>query len=469
MKRLCIFVAMLMPLVLAAQARQLTKAESKMKMEALSKLDQRYGISNYLDSYDMAIVLDRNEHYGVVTLDGSVVIPFEYECISYESSVDMFIILDTNGFIGCADRKGRIVIEPQYLNEYYLMEINYFTQGLMCCLDTNNKYGIVDTAGRVVVPFIYEGNLSVADYEKEMMYLHNYPEDEDYLLRFNGDTVVGPYSSLSVHPNGLVDVKINDKYGYIDITGRVVIPCEYDNYFYFEYGMATVVKDGKVGIIDSTGCELVPIAEDRYGGGYVDILTPRLISHCMGGNCGVLDLAGNIIIPHEYDYCHSILDDKIVMKDYNGRLYIFDTAGRLLETYDTDPEYEEFGITYGGKVVIKDGLWGFVNDNWEVVIPLRYKVLEQLDIACFRTVLEDGRSALLDSTGSVIATGPYERIMSFCDGIYSVTSYDNTDADQEATPNLHGFIDIYGNTTFSKRELRRMNKWMKTNINNNSK
>lgn len=58
----------------------------------------------------------------------------------------------------------------------------------------------------------------------------------------------------------------DSKWGFIDKTGEVVIPLEYDyvNYSYYRFcnGFARVYKNGKHGYIDKTGGIVVPIEYD---------------------------------------------------------------------------------------------------------------------------------------------------------------------------------------------------------------
>ena len=66
------------------------------------------------------------------------------------------------------------------------------------------------------------------------------------------------YAAVYGFQNGLAIVEKHGKYGYIDTTGKLAIPCQYDKAWYFHNGMAIITKDGKYGFIDTTGKEVVP-------------------------------------------------------------------------------------------------------------------------------------------------------------------------------------------------------------------
>lgn len=69
-------------------------------------------------------------------------------------------------------------------------------------------------------------------------------------------------------------MKKDDKYGFIDMTGELVIPCEWDDAYSFSEGLSSVEKDGKYGFIDTTGNVVIPCEyEDvAYSDGYIALI-----------------------------------------------------------------------------------------------------------------------------------------------------------------------------------------------------
>ena len=58
----------------------------------------------------------------------------------------------------------------------------------------------------------------------------------------------------TIFSEGLVGVKDeHNKWGYIDTTGKLVIPCQWENASDFRNGIASVWKRGKCFHIDKTG------------------------------------------------------------------------------------------------------------------------------------------------------------------------------------------------------------------------
>lgn len=52
---------------------------------------------------------------------------------------------------------------------------------------------------------------------------------------------------------GLVEVRIDDKYGYINVKNEIIIELEFDNVFVFFNGIVEVWVDDKKGYIDKIG------------------------------------------------------------------------------------------------------------------------------------------------------------------------------------------------------------------------
>ncbi len=79
---------------------------------------------------------------------------------------------------------------------------------------------------------------------------------------------VAGYTRVSCLSEGLAWVQKDGKWGYINKTGKVVIPLQYDDAYSFYEGLAVVKKDGKYGFINKTGNIIVPLQYDDVGAFY---------------------------------------------------------------------------------------------------------------------------------------------------------------------------------------------------------
>lgn len=72
------------------------------------------------------------------------------------------------------------------------------------------------------------------------------------------------YNTGEFH-EGLAPFMTTKAVGFIDWTGKVVIPAEYETVWNFSEGFARVAKNDKIGYIDRTGKEITPLQYSAAG------------------------------------------------------------------------------------------------------------------------------------------------------------------------------------------------------------
>lgn len=163
-------------------------------------------------------------------------------------------------------------------------------------------------------------------------------------------------------------IEENDKFGFKDENGEVVIPCIYDSVFYsWDNGFRKVKIDEKVGFIDCTGKVIVPIEYDS-----VYYLSDRNFFIIEQGGwrdkkIGVMSTDGKVTVPLEYNKEESYwLDNKcLLIKDGGSCLVGNDGVVERILPYDC---CEPFDDITGLALVRRDGKWGYVNKNLEEVV-----------------------------------------------------------------------------------------------------
>jgi len=136
-------------------------------------------------------------------------------------------------------------------------------------------------------------------------------------------------------------VRKNGKCGFIDKTGQLIIPCEYDDFTNsnFKHGVIGIQKNGKWGCIDKNNKILIPF---EYDGMYHPMY---ILSKCVAlaeknGKKGLLDVMSNkVILNFEYDQITNF-DDPITHKfeaengliriSKNGLYGVADLRGNIL-------------------------------------------------------------------------------------------------------------------------------------------
>lgn len=92
--------------------------------------------------------------------------------------------------------------------------------------------------------------------------------------------------------------------GFLDKTGKLVIPAVYDSKMPFSEGLAAVELNNKWGFIDKTGQLVIEAKYDDFpkilGGGYY--FTEGLCRVLLNGKFGFIDNKGDLVIPPKYDW-----------------------------------------------------------------------------------------------------------------------------------------------------------------------
>ena len=136
------------------------------------------------------------------------------------------------------------------------------------------------------------------------------------------------YNDIYNFYEGFAGVELNGKYGFIDKTGREVIPCKYDYVWDFEEGLAGVELNGSWGVIDKTGREICPCKYDDVGDfneGFARVI--------LNNKYGFIDKSGREVIPCKYDYSLGF-SEGLAQVELNGKQGYIDKSGKW---YDEKP------------------------------------------------------------------------------------------------------------------------------------
>lgn len=192
----------------------------------------------------------------------------------------------------------------------------------MCCVTNgwNGKYGFINSKGEIAVPFEF-------------------------------DKPCGPYS------DGMATYRDStEQYGYIDRSGNVVIPAQYQWATNFSDGLAYVSNGDMAGVIDKTG-KLIINTFDKYylSSGFVKGFA-LVDAGIDGESMGIVNKKGEIVVPMEYSI-HNLCDDVYVSCSNDNQKYgVFSYNGKQLVPF----EFDELSDFNSGLALAKLGERSFV-------------------------------------------------------------------------------------------------------------
>ena len=232
---------------------------------------------------------------------------------------------------GYLDRKGRWAIQPQF--DY----ANAFSDTGFARVEIDGKYGYIDKKGTLVIPAEYEIATDFTEDGRAVVGVRNDSGDLKYgYIDEEGTMVIAPIydDAYPFASNGRAMVKMGVRYGYINETGYLVIQPQYaEAHDYGENGIAYVlpyVENAPWCYIDAEGNEVDP--KDYQDTGDKNKLTRSWEN----GKYGYTTGTGEIAIAAVYNYATHFYDDGYAIVKKDGKTYIMDTTGGLVETVPCD-------------------------------------------------------------------------------------------------------------------------------------
>lgn len=237
--------------------------------------------------------------YGFIDETGRVVIPPVFRRVDdFRDGRAMFE--NEPGKRGYIDKTGKVVIEPVYRLTWG------FSEGLAAaCLENNvddSKCGYIDRDGRVVHPFTLYAAMHFSDGLALIGIDGERTAYVDKSMRVVFRMKEGEYGGQFSEGLATIRMGVRGPFGYMDRTGKVVIPAHYDEAREFSEGLALVSKNGAYGFIDRTGKVVIPF-QYFYGSSFSEGLAAvTTSSDWQVPGWGYIDRAGNVRVPLKLDY-----------------------------------------------------------------------------------------------------------------------------------------------------------------------
>ncbi len=157
---------------------------------------------------------------------------------------------------------------------------------------------------------------------------------------------------------------VGGKFGFIDKSGKEIIPFLFDNATGFSDGLASVASEGKEGFIDPTGKVVIPFMYDR-----TCAFQQGLAFVKKDGKCGYVNASGQAVIPLIYDDADYYFKNALAAVKQADLYGYIDRTGKLI----VPCQYKNaHGFNEGLASVQLGDKWGFIDTTGTLVIDARY-------------------------------------------------------------------------------------------------
>jgi hypothetical protein len=224
-------------------------------------------------------------------------------------------------------------------------------------VEVNNKWGFIDKTGKYILTPQFD--------ERDT------PTDccaDQYGVRWQGVDF----------REGLAAVNSNGKWGYIDATGKFVIPAQFDDAENFSEGLAAVKQGQKYGYIDPAGKWVIAPQFD-----YADEFAEGLADVELNKTWGWIGPDGKFKIPARFDWINApLLGDEdmwqggLAVAAANGVIGYLDKSGTFTPEhnfYSVDNYSEDLSAVGVGDAL--NGHYGFIDRRGKIVVPLKYHLV----------------------------------------------------------------------------------------------
>lgn len=367
------------------------------------------------------------------------------------------IVGSPDGKFGLINSKGKWVLKPTYDS---IFEFNHGVAIAMNKHGDDFDHALIDTMGREVIAMqsgsIYEfGGTPIEKYimikydKNDNLYSALYNKDGTVLIpmdnhridynevsdliklchQVNGcvfldkklnkltevtyDNDSPAYSAVG---DGLILVKKNDKFGFIEISNpsREVIAPMYDFADRFSHGVAVVKSGKRYFLIDKHNQQVSSEYDLIFQFDDYDFYVVQ-----QNDQFGVINHTGKLIQPLIFEQVDNRFSKEMVNIRQHGLWGLMDSSGRIVIA----PQYQVMHHYRDGLIAVKkNGKWGFVNERNETMIDFIYDdplidikdVMNYLDYYVVKegmiAVVKNGKWGVIDVTGKVVADFIYDEI-----------------------------------------------------------
>lgn len=281
-------------------------------------------------------------------------------------------------------------------------------------LYSQNKWGVINQDGDEVIQPSYQEMIVIPNKEKDV-FIRTYDVDENSgtyktkAINEKNEEILTEYDQIEPIENidknnnvwyekNILKVEKSGKYGLIDLTGKEVLPLEYDEISGLDGQENSIIikKDGKLGLVNDNGNIIIEanykdikILGETYKEGYITVDENE--------KYGVVSATKKQILENNYDEISSVYLKEYYLVKENGKQKVINSKGETI----LDKGFDELkSATTNGFIFVKNNLYGEINTSGEVTLEAKYQDLKEIKDSTYIAKL-DNKYGIIDNIGNV--------------------------------------------------------------------
>ncbi len=299
--------------------------------------------------------------WGYIDHNGSWVINPQFE--DAECFFDGLARVESNGKVGYINKEGQLVINSIYQNG------TRFSEGYAFVLTDDEKFLCIDTEGKTKFTLSDDVN-EVGIFYNSLALVSN---GSTGYVKTDGTMAIDFVFNSGFYKNteGLIGIIQEGKYGFCDMSGKVVIAPQFKGSYHFSEGLCAVYDGSKWGFINKDGkYEINPQFEEARE------FSEGLCLIKQGGKYGFIDKSGKIVINPQFESSWDFRN-ALCSVQQNGKFGYIDKKGKIV----INPQFNGASYFYGDLAVVENsGQIGLINKQGKYEINPQFVDLKRPDV-----------------------------------------------------------------------------------------
>ncbi len=374
-------------------------------IDKLGNIASKHIVKNLINLTDGIAVFEIDSKYGFLNLRTDIIYESNYENLfEFKNGLACVKLNDKYGFI---DNNNIIIIDFIY------DEKSCFNEGI-ACVKLNDKYGYVNKTNTEILPFLYTKATNFSNNIAKVVFNEN-----NFIINYSGElTRTLDFDSIISWKNEIALVKRDKRQVVIDKNGNEIFTSNYKLDYplaqcYIEDMLAVYCTDKeKYGFLNIDGKIAIDFIYD-----YVENFSNGLARVKINSKYGIVDKYGKIIVDFYYDSISDFVDN-LACANKNGTYGYIDTNGNIVINF----QYEDaLNFSEGLACVKKNDKYGFIDKKNNLIVDFQYDNGTSFSegLAC---VLKDDKYGFINKTGILVIEHNFIYASNFLNGLASISA-----------------------------------------------